>query len=66
MTFSRLPRTVVPRRYDIQIEPDLAAFTFVGEEAIDVTICETASEIVLNAADLAIRSVAVEIGRAHV
>ena len=60
MTFSRLPRTVVPRRYDIQIEPNLAAFTFVGEEAIDVTICETASEIVLNAADLAIRSVAIE------
>lgn len=60
MTFSRLPRTVVPRRYDIQIEPDLASSTFVGEETIHVTVCETTAEIVLNAADLTIRSAAIE------
>jgi len=60
MTFARLPRTVVPHRYDIQLEPDLAASTFAGEETIDVTVCETAAEIVVNAADLTIRSAAIE------
>ena len=31
----RLPRTVVPSRYDLVLEPDLAAATFAGTVAID-------------------------------
>ena len=60
MTSARLPRTVVPSRYDIRIEPDLAAATFVGEETIEATVREATDEIVVNAADLTIRTVAVE------
>ncbi len=60
MTSARLPRTVVPSRYDIHIEPDLSASTFVGEETIEVRICEPTQEIVLNAADLEIRTAAIE------
>lgn len=60
MTFVRLPRTVVPSRYDIHIEPDLSAATFAGEETIEVRICEPTREIVLNAADLAIGAAAIE------
>ena len=60
MTFARLPRTVVPSRYDIQIEPDLAASIFAGEETIEVTISEATEEIVLNAADLTIHAAAIE------
>jgi len=60
MTFDRLPRAVVPSRYDIQIEPDLSASTFVGRETIEVTIHETTGEVVLNAADLAIHTAAIE------
>ncbi|HET8577795.1 MAG TPA: M1 family metallopeptidase [Methylomirabilota bacterium] len=56
----RLPATVVPVRYDIRLEPDLEAATFAGEETIAVTVNETVSEIVLNAAELAIQSVAIE------
>ncbi len=56
----RLPTTVVPSRYDIRLEPDLEAATFAGEEAITVTVMEPVSEIVLNAAELAIPSVSIE------
>jgi puromycin-sensitive aminopeptidase len=48
----RLPRTVVPTRYDLLLEPDLAAATFAGVETITVTVREPTREIVLNAAEL--------------
>ena len=50
----RLPRTVVPDRYDIGLEPDLTTLTFRGEEAIAVDVAEPIREIVLNAVELAI------------
>lgn len=50
----RLPCDVVPTRYDLRLEPDLKAFTFRGEEVVSLTVQETTSEIVLNAAELAI------------
>jgi puromycin-sensitive aminopeptidase len=56
----RLPPTVVPTRYDIRLEPDFGTATFSGEETVTVTVRETVSEIVLNAAELAIQSVSIE------
>ena len=50
----RLPRTVVPSRYDLRLEPDLAAATFAGRVDIAVTVHEPVEEIVLNAAELRI------------
>src|SRR4051812_15631823 len=50
----RLPRTVLPRRYDLRIEPDLEAATFVGSEDVTVEVVEAVQEVVLNAAELAI------------
>jgi puromycin-sensitive aminopeptidase len=50
----RLPRTVVPGRYDIRLEPDLTTLTFRGDETIAVDIAEPVREIVLNAVELAI------------
>src|SRR5712691_12050885 len=55
----RLPTTVVPARYDIRLEPDLDAATFAGEETVAVTVTEPVTEILLNAAELAIQSVSV-------
>jgi puromycin-sensitive aminopeptidase len=48
----RLPRTVVPRRYDLVLEPDLDEATFTGNEAVVVEVLENVDEIVLNAIDL--------------
>ena len=46
----RLPRHIVPTRYDIRLEPDLRAKTFEGDETISLTVRHPASELVLNAA----------------
>src|SRR5262247_1014117 len=54
----RLPATVVPKRYDVRLEPDLASATFAGEAVITVEVETTVTEIVCNAAELAIQSVA--------
>ncbi|HUG36238.1 MAG TPA: hypothetical protein VML54_04770, partial [Candidatus Limnocylindrales bacterium] len=51
----RLPRRVVPRRYDLRIEPDLTAGRFAGEETIEVIVDERVDEVVLNAAELEIQ-----------
>jgi puromycin-sensitive aminopeptidase len=50
----RLPRHVVPVRYDLRLEPDLLTATFAGTETVTVTVREATSEIVLNAAELGI------------
>ncbi len=50
----RLPRSVVPRRYQLRIEPDLEAFRFSGAEQVAVEVVEPVDEVVLNAADLAV------------
>ncbi|HKA61347.1 MAG TPA: M1 family metallopeptidase, partial [Methylomirabilota bacterium] len=57
----RLPTTVAPSRYDIRLEPDLEAATFAGEETIAITVAESVSEIVLNAAELTIQSASVQV-----
>jgi puromycin-sensitive aminopeptidase len=44
----RLPRTVVPSRYDLTLEPDLDAGTFVGAIEVALEIVEPVTEIVLN------------------
>jgi puromycin-sensitive aminopeptidase len=50
----RLPRTVLPRRYQLRIEPDLGAATFTGTEDVAVEVVDAVDRIVLNAADLTI------------
>jgi puromycin-sensitive aminopeptidase len=50
----RLPRTVVPSRYDIRLEPDLDTATYAGEEAIQVEVRDAVDEIQLNAVELTV------------
>ena len=51
-----LPTNVKPTRYRLTLEPDLEAFTFRGEEAVDIEVLEPSSEITLNSADIDILS----------
>lgn len=52
----RLPRHVIPSRYDLRLEPDLTAATFTGEVTIALAVKETTQAILLNAVDLVIES----------
>src|ERR687897_386000 len=51
-TLYRLPRTVVPSRYDLTLEPDLEASTFTGTVEVALEVVEPVTEIVLNANEL--------------
>ena len=55
----KLPSSVRPGRYRLRLTPDLTAFTFVGEEMVDIEVLQPTTEIILNAAELQIYSVAV-------
>ena len=57
---NRLPRTAVPSRYDIRLEPDFTTLTFRGQETVALDVTESVSEIVLNAIELAIDSASLE------
>ncbi|MEY2457367.1 MAG: tricorn protease interacting factor [Acidimicrobiaceae bacterium] len=50
----RLPRTVLPSRYELTLEPDLDAATFAGTEAVAVEVVEPVTELLLNAQELEI------------
>jgi puromycin-sensitive aminopeptidase len=56
----RLPRHVVPNRYDLRIEPNLDTATFTGRATIALTIAQATQTVVLNAVDLVIDSAVVE------
>ncbi|HKC96282.1 MAG TPA: M1 family metallopeptidase [Nitrospira sp.] len=56
----RLPRNVLPTRYDLRLEPDLASATFQGRVTIAVTVIQPTNVIVLNALDLTIENAALE------
>ncbi|MCP5026681.1 MAG: M1 family metallopeptidase [Actinomycetia bacterium] len=52
----RLPRTAIPRRYDLVLRPDLGQATFTGSVTIELDVHEPISELVLNAVDLEIHA----------
>jgi puromycin-sensitive aminopeptidase len=56
----RLPRTAVPSRYDIRLEPDLATLTFRGEETVTLDVSEPVTELALNAVELSIDAASLE------
>ncbi len=56
----RLRRTVLPERYDLVLEPDLAGASFTGTVVIDTTVAEADGSIVLNSAELDITAIEVD------
>mgnify|MGYP003345648312 CR=1 FL=1 len=55
----RLPRTVLPRRYELSLTPDLGAASFTGAVTIACECTTATGEIALNAKELEIHSVSV-------
>lgn len=56
MSEHRLPRHILPTHYDIRLEPDLETLSFQGSVGIDIEVLEPADVIVLNAAEIEIKS----------
>jgi puromycin-sensitive aminopeptidase len=54
MDLYRLPRTVLPTRYELRLVPDLSSATFTGEETVTVSVSQAVRDVVLNAAELLI------------
>jgi len=52
----RLPRHVLPHRYELRLEPDLTSATFSGVVTIALTVTQSTSTVILNAVDLTISS----------
>ena len=56
MSSHRLPRHVLPRRYDLNLRPDLSDHVFSGTVSIEVDVVDPVDTLVLNAAELSIHS----------
>ena len=56
----RLPRHVLPRRYDLVLTPDLAGASFTGNVVITADVVATTRLIALNAAELDVESVFID------
>ena len=59
-TPGKLPKQVVPSEYAIRVEPNLDNLTFTGSETIKLEVRTPVRELVLNAADIAISSTAID------
>lgn len=57
----RLPRTVVPHHYQLELSPDLAAASFSGTATVDIEVIEETNEVVLNAAELDVLTATVRV-----
>src|SRR5256885_4244625 len=51
-TDHRLPNTVRPEKYTIELRPDLTRFTFQGEESVAIRVLRPVKTIELNASQL--------------
>ena len=53
-TPGKLPKNIVPRHYEIRLQPDLEKFTTRGTVTVDLEVLKPADEIVFNALDLTV------------
>src|SRR5215467_7998481 len=58
-TPGKLPKTVVPSHYALDLTPDLDKLTFSGSEVVDIEVMEQTERLVFNAVDLTIESAAI-------
>jgi aminopeptidase N len=59
-TPGKLPKSVVPSRYAIELMPDLQKLVTAGRETIEIDVREAVRQVVLNAADISIEAVYID------
>ena len=53
----RLPKTVVPTNYKLELAPDLDKFVFAGKTEIEVDVLEATDKVKINSKELVIHEV---------
>lgn len=61
-----LPANVIPRHYDLTLEPNFEDFTFKGHVVIDVDVVDDSKSISLHTLELEIQSAQVKTGEATI
>lgn len=59
----RLPNHIKPQHYKLQIKPDMEAFTFSGEEYIQITATKASKAIILHSREIEILDAWYQVGR---
>ena len=59
-TPGRLPKTVVPLHYAIELEPNLEDLTLAGAEVVDIEVREPTVQLVLNAVNMTLTSATID------
>ena len=59
-TPGKLPKTVVPTHYAIELEPDLEGLTLAGAEVVDIEVREPTAQLVLNAVAITLSAASID------
>src|SRR5437868_5268784 len=59
-TPGKLPKTVVPIHYAIDLKPDLEKLTLAGSELVDIEVTAPTDRLVLNAVNMTVETAAIE------
>jgi aminopeptidase N len=59
-TPGRLPKTVIPIHYAIELEPDLENLTLAGSEVVDIDVREPTNRLVLNAVGMTLSEASID------
>src|SRR5438309_615466 len=59
-TPGKLPKTVVPIHYSLELQPDLDKLTLAGAEIVDIEVIEPTDRLMVNAVNLTVDAAAIE------